>query len=797
MTTPRRFCYPLLLLSIGSAFMLALFLANTLSAAPNGDYALKFDGTSDFVELGSASDIIGASWQSAKTISLWVRPMGTGPVGEAVSGDMIFGDFPRWFGIYQATSGGQDRIWIINYDNNADGDGVDQIGIPYTQGEWVHIAFVQGGGILYAYKNGVLVGSTGTGPTANGHPGAIGGIKLRIGGAVGSSWNVLSDEQIDEVQIWDVPRSAQEIRRDMFRILSGTEPGLRAYYRMSNGSGTLLTDDSANSFDGTLRDGGASVPADGDTAVWAASGALTGPRNALDFDGVNDYVNIGSNAATVIGGTWADTKSVDVWLQPGAAGDVTTTAAQGDWIVGGANWGVSQASIGGLDRLWVWNNDGSEDRIGLLYTPGTWTHVALVHSGGTLTVYQDGQAVGSTASGSTVSDDTLTIGGRTAGQYFQGQIDDLRIWNDARSLLEVQDNAYQTAASDEAGLAAYYRFDQANEAGQTEVVDSTSNGRHGTMTNMDPNADWMLSTAFNTWIGGDSQVWGSGGNWSRYTATTTRLGIMQYPNSYSATVTTPTTIIDARLVTDANLVVSDVLTVTTALVGPGQVTVNNTLVNLGNMEVTTVTVASGALLNVGNGGALTVTGSLQNNGTLRQTQPVAGSDVVSFVNAGGYGGLTMKAGGQNLGNTVVTIRGHQNCTSVPNETVRRCFDITPEFMPAVGITMTFAFDDSEIPGGMSCETLSLYHWNGSGWDGIIPTVRDCTQSLNVVTVENVTSFSPFVLRSPDSPTAVTLQSFSVERGTNWLVIVPVIVLMAMTGVLLIRRARGVASGVAP
>lgn len=790
MFTRRRHRYVHSLVSFSLALIFLFWLANTLRAAPNGDYALDFDGTSDFVALGPASNVIGLGWQSTKTISLWVRPRGTGPNGPMASGDMIFGDFPRWSGIYQTDSGGQDRIWIFNSDNNADGDGIDQIGIPYTPGEWVHIAFVQGGGTLSAYRNGELMGSTGTGPTANGHPGAIGGIDLRIGGAVGSSWNVLSDEQIDEVQIWDVARTAAEIRRDMFRTLSGTEPGLRAYYRISDGAGTVLTDDSANSFNGTLQDGGMSVPPDGDTAAWAASGAFTGPRYTLDFDGTNDYADIGINAATVIGGGWADTKSVDVWVNPAAAAPSVSDASQGDLIFGGADWGISQANIGGVDRLWVWNNDGSEARIGLPYTVGEWVHVSLVHSGGSLTAYRQGFLIGSQASGSTASDTTLTVGGLASGQNFQGQIDELRLWDDGRSLLEVQANAFQTVSPDDAGLMVYYRFDQENEAGQTEVVDSTDNGRHATMINMDPDADWVLSTAFNTWVGGDSQVWSGGGNWSRYTITNTRLGIAQYPGSYTATVTVPTTVLDAIIAPDAHLIVSDVLTVSNTLVGAGSVIVNDTLVDLGSIEVTTVTVAAGALLDVELGGALTVTGLLQNEGTLTQTQAVSGSGVARFFDTGGYGGLRLDAGGQNLGNTVVGIRGNQDCTSVPNETVQRCFDIAPEFAPTVGISMTFAFADSEIPGGMVCNTLGVYHWNGTGWDAVTVTSRDCSQSLNLVTVENVTDFSPFVLRSPDSPTAVSLQSISILAAAPGLVFAwLMIILSLMTAGVLMWNSR--------
>ncbi|NJN53541.1 MAG: LamG domain-containing protein [Anaerolineae bacterium] len=579
---------------------------------------------------------------------------------------------------------------------------------------------------MRAYKNGVEVGNIVSAPTAQ-PPGLP---ILYIGGLVESSQNHMFSGQIDEVQIWNVVRSAAQIRRDMYRDLTGSESGLAAYYSMSNGTGTILNDDSVNNWNGTILDGFIPYPGNGIYARWSSSGAFVGPRNTLDFDGVDDYVDIVNNAATVIGAGWATDKSGDVWVKPTSAGLAAANASQGEWIFGGPNWGVSQATIGGEDRLWVWNNDGNEDRIGLDYTPGEWVHITLVHSGGRLTAYRDTILAGSSTSGSTVADGNLTIGGLATGQAFAGQIDELRLWDDARSLLEVQSYVYQTVAFDEGGLRAYYRFDQQNQAGQTEVVDSSNYGHQATMINMTPTTDWLPSTAFNTWVGSDSQAWNGGGNWSRNTTTNRNLGITRYSGSYGATITTSTAVTNAVVVSGANLVVSDSLTI------------NGNVVNLGIMDAANISVTAGASLEMHSGGAMTVTGLLQNSGTLKQTQAVDGSGVVGFFDTGGYGGLTIDSGGQNLGDTAVIIRGNQQCTTVVNETALRCFNITPQIAPAVGISITFAFADSELPITMDCSLVSIFHWNGGVWTEITPTVRNCSQPVNYITVENVVTFSP-------------------------------------------------------
>jgi hypothetical protein len=63
----------------------------------------------------------------------------------------------------------------------------------------------------------------------------------------------------------------------------------------------------------------------------------------------------------------------------------------------------------------------------------------------------------------------------------------------------------------EPGLVAYYRFD---EYRGTTLYDLTNNGYNGTLTNMGATPTWATSTAFNTWIGGESNNWATAANWS-------------------------------------------------------------------------------------------------------------------------------------------------------------------------------------------------------------------------------------------------------------------------------------------
>ncbi len=72
---------------------------------------------------------------------------------------------------------------------------------------------------------------------------------------------------------------------ELLQPLDGDEPGLAAYHQMSDGAGTIVTDDSLNSWDGTLNDGlPPQVLPDG-PIEWVESGALQLPEASASLVG--------------------------------------------------------------------------------------------------------------------------------------------------------------------------------------------------------------------------------------------------------------------------------------------------------------------------------------------------------------------------------------------------------------------------------------------------------------------------------------------------------------------------------
>ncbi|HOU13898.1 MAG TPA: S8 family serine peptidase [Anaerolineae bacterium] len=175
----------------------------------------------------------------------------------------------------------------------------------------------------------------------------------------------------------------------------------------------------------------------------------------------------------------------------------------------------------------------------------------------------------------------------------------------------------------------------------------------------------------------------------------------------------------------------------------------------------------GATLTIPDGFTLTVEATAINSGTLTHSRAVAGGAPVALghlLNSGGtpvYHGVVLASAAE-MGLVTATIRGRQACTTAgAGDTVNRCFNITPAIVPTDGVTLTFYFAASEIPTGQACETMEVYHHNGTTWSAPLARDmaygvdgRDCSAEPYSIRVVGVADFSPFVLKSGSAPNAV-------------------------------------------
>jgi len=104
---------------------------------------------------------------------------------------------------------------------------------------------------------------------------------------------------------------------------------------------------------------------------------------------------------------------------------------------------------------------------------GEYNHVATSYDGSILRLYMNGVEVDSSTLGApTIPSVATLIGGHyhsgTPSQFFDGHIDEVRVWNIARTEAQIQANMYKTLQGNEANLVSYWQFDE-NNWGQSNI----------------------------------------------------------------------------------------------------------------------------------------------------------------------------------------------------------------------------------------------------------------------------------------------------------------------------------------
>ncbi|MBN1361397.1 MAG: discoidin domain-containing protein [Sedimentisphaerales bacterium] len=200
------------------------------------------------------------------------------------------------------------------------------------------------------------------------------------------------------------------------------DPSLVGWWKLDDGTGTVAVDSSPSGNDGTLMNG----------PVWVA-GYYGG---GLQFDGTNDYVD---TRWTQNLPTW----TISVWVISPAAPSTSGAPSgplhrennyQFNWNHnGGGTWaGSVAANVGG------WNNAS----LGPLEA-NTWYFLAGTYDGTDLKAYTNGVLISTTSMPGTPANEgnSMKLGRHAANaQYFQGTVDDARVYNRAltdEELLEV------------------------------------------------------------------------------------------------------------------------------------------------------------------------------------------------------------------------------------------------------------------------------------------------------------------------------------------------------------------------
>ena len=188
-------------------------------------------------------------------------------------------------------------------------------------------------------------------------------------------------------------------------------------------------------FDGSLKDlaGTADGTFVGGTAAYQAGKIV----QAISFDGVNDYVDIPSPTNPAL-------YTISVWVKPArtsAAGVITRTDASGPTT----SWSHQLRIESGTFHHYLWV--GAERHVPGTTTivPDTWYHVAITaQNSGPMRLYVNGKEDGVSidTAGTLWATGTRIFVGSNSGHgmgWFQGQVDDLRIYNRELSAAQIKD----------------------------------------------------------------------------------------------------------------------------------------------------------------------------------------------------------------------------------------------------------------------------------------------------------------------------------------------------------------------
>jgi hypothetical protein len=387
---------------------------------------LDFDGSDDYV--GINSQVVSAT---QGTIEAWVKPRAYpdntfGHIVKVGGGDGGGGHDELHLSLHQ-TSGEVTAYFGSVTDNGVEGR-IDAGSISLD--EWTHLAFnYVNNGDMDLYINGSLAGSDTISGTVQSDDWPS---ELLVGKCDSVSNPRYFEGIVDQVRIYDYARTPAQIAWEYNK----GKP--IAHWRMDEGEGSVVHDDSGNDNHGTLYLGSSGNTST--SSAWTA-GKL---NDGMDFDGGDDYVDISDNSVFDFGINTDFT--IGAWIKSeGGVNDQLTILSKGD------NSGVSGRIIFKVyddtdDAIFITAGSGNDCDGSIDVLDGNWHYVLLeADRDGNLIGYVDGEidcTSGASNDQNLDTDINVQIGrswdGTSDRRYFDGMIDEVKVWNYALTAEQVK-----------------------------------------------------------------------------------------------------------------------------------------------------------------------------------------------------------------------------------------------------------------------------------------------------------------------------------------------------------------------
>lgn len=413
---------------------------------------LTFDGSGSYIEIPD-----NAAFRISKyTVECWIKPQ------KSAAWAGIIGKPGRNFNIWLSKNGFIHHRFKVGGNDNAGAPNTAKGSIKWN--EWNHVAITNDGKTVTTYINGIQAAS---GPS--GGVSAISNTSVIMGRSLDGRTSSFYKGILAEVRIWNRARSAKTIQSTMFTSLTGKEPGLKGYWPMDEGGGAIVQDYASN-LDASVKQPG-----------WTDKFKMV-PRG-LVFDGKNSFLQIPDSSSLQV-----SRYTVECWIKP-------QKPAAWAGIVGkpGRNFNIWLSTDGYIHhRFKVGNNNN----LGAPNTPngsikwGEWNHVAITNDGKTAKTYINGLQAASGPSGGTpaISKNSIIIGRSLDDKnssYFNGNIDEIRIWSNARSIDLIQADMHRSLIGNEPGLSGYWKM---NKGFGKRLTDFAGNGNDGAING----ASWTM-----------------------------------------------------------------------------------------------------------------------------------------------------------------------------------------------------------------------------------------------------------------------------------------------------------------
>ncbi|MFK7935686.1 MAG: LamG-like jellyroll fold domain-containing protein, partial [Saprospiraceae bacterium] len=419
---------------------------------------IEFDGEADYLEIANHPDLVVASAQPI-TFEAWIKPtMETPTQGIIASMYENFNVATSNFFINREADG---KILITANGTNVL---ISESIVPLD--EWTHLAVVfDDDDCAYDTKifiNGVLDKRGDLNYNPNN-----GGRNFRIGQMAERYFK----GTMDDIRIWLGVRSGNEILTNMNTQLNGDEANLLAYFPIYIGTPNALN------FILNVQD---------QTGNGHHAEVNGFDRRGLQFNGTSSYVDIADANQISLTGDF----TLEAWVK------VTDFNAFRS-IMGKTNsnqpapfdFYLNQTS--GAPRILVGDGSTAQIVVGTNAPPvGEWAHLAVVKSGTSITHYLNGvpNGTGTITTPPVDNDGTLRLGTRDDESiWMKGRMDEVRLWNIARTESEINTTLNTDLNGNENGLVAYYPMDEAiNNVGDpavTVIADQTSFANNGTAQN--------------------------------------------------------------------------------------------------------------------------------------------------------------------------------------------------------------------------------------------------------------------------------------------------------------------------